>query len=61
MLLVYCTDARLRGGARLRWNCHLVGGSVELYCMCLQLYSKVTQFMSQVLTPPSKADPNPDH
>ena len=57
MLLVYCTEAR----ARLRWNCHLVGGSVELYCMCLQLYSKVTQFMSQVLTPPSKADPNPDH
>ena len=28
---------------------------VELHCMCLQLYSKVTQFMPQVLTPPSKA------
>ena len=27
---------------------------VELHCMCLQLYSKVTQYMPQVLTPPSK-------
>ena len=28
---------------------------MELHCMCLQLYSKVTQYMPQVLTPPSKA------
>jgi len=30
-------------------------------CAYLPLYSKVTQFIPQVLTPPSKADPDPDH